>query len=117
MVWSLVCATHALTTIQRASNRSQVVDLVDSNLFRTLPPQVNPNGDAYDPEEDEPVLEAAWPHLQIVYEVNALRCAASWFVCLCVSVRRSVRPSVCLVVISVCLSVRPSVCDVCGLQR
>jgi serine/threonine-protein phosphatase 2A regulatory subunit B' len=29
---------------------------------------VNPTGDAYDPEEDEPVLELAWPHLQIVYE-------------------------------------------------
>ena len=22
----------------------------------------------YDPEEDEPVMEAAWPHLQVVYE-------------------------------------------------
>lgn len=29
---------------------------------------MNPTGDAYDPEEDEPVLELAWPHLQIVYE-------------------------------------------------
>jgi serine/threonine-protein phosphatase 2A regulatory subunit B' len=29
---------------------------------------VNPTGDAFDPEEDEPVLELAWPHLQIVYE-------------------------------------------------
>ena len=38
------------------------------NLFRTIPPQVNPIGDAFDPEEDEPVLELAWPHLQIVYE-------------------------------------------------
>lgn len=38
------------------------------NLFRTIPPQVNPTGDAFDPEEDEPVLELAWPHLQIVYE-------------------------------------------------
>lgn len=37
-------------------------------MFRTLPPQVNPAGDAFDPEEDEPVLENAWPHLQIVYE-------------------------------------------------
>jgi serine/threonine-protein phosphatase 2A regulatory subunit B' len=34
-----------------------------------LPPQVNPSGDAYDPEEDEPVLESSWPHLQIVYEL------------------------------------------------
>jgi serine/threonine-protein phosphatase 2A regulatory subunit B' len=38
------------------------------NLFRSIPPQVNPSGDAFDPEEDEPVLEASWPHLQIVYE-------------------------------------------------
>jgi serine/threonine-protein phosphatase 2A regulatory subunit B' len=37
-------------------------------LFRSIPPQVNPTGDAFDPEEDEPVLELAWPHLQIVYE-------------------------------------------------
>jgi serine/threonine-protein phosphatase 2A regulatory subunit B' len=37
-------------------------------MFRTLPPPVNPAGDAFDPEEDEPVLENAWPHLQIVYE-------------------------------------------------
>jgi serine/threonine-protein phosphatase 2A regulatory subunit B' len=39
-----------------------------TNLFRSLPPPVNPTGDAFDPEEDEPVLELAWPHLQIVYE-------------------------------------------------
>jgi serine/threonine-protein phosphatase 2A regulatory subunit B' len=37
-------------------------------LFRTLAPLLNPTGDAFDPEEDEPVLEQAWPHLQIVYE-------------------------------------------------
>jgi serine/threonine-protein phosphatase 2A regulatory subunit B' len=29
---------------------------------------LNPSGDAFDPEEDEPVLEQAWPHIQIVYE-------------------------------------------------
>jgi serine/threonine-protein phosphatase 2A regulatory subunit B' len=37
-------------------------------MFRTLPPPINPVGDAFDPEEDEPVLENAWPHLQLVYE-------------------------------------------------
>ena len=26
-------------------------------------------GAEFDPEEDEPNLEAAWPHLQLVYEV------------------------------------------------
>ena len=43
--------------------------LTVANLFRTIPPPVNPTGDAFDPEEDEPVLEAAWQHLQIVYEI------------------------------------------------
>ncbi|CAG8558400.1 1575_t:CDS:10, partial [Dentiscutata heterogama] len=47
---------------------SEVVSMFAINLFRTIPPQVNPIGDAFDPEEDEPVLELAWPHLQIVYE-------------------------------------------------
>ncbi|KAK4687624.1 serine/threonine-protein phosphatase 2A regulatory subunit B', partial [Tremellales sp. Uapishka_1] len=46
----------------------EVVGMFASNLFRSIPPQVNPTGDAFDPEEDEPVLELAWPHLQIVYE-------------------------------------------------
>merc|ERR1711874_62938 len=46
------------------------------NLFRTLPPSNNPNGAEFDPEEDEPTLEAAWPHLQLVYEFF-LRCLES----------------------------------------
>ncbi|KAF9921708.1 hypothetical protein FBU30_008229 [Linnemannia zychae] len=46
----------------------EVINMFATNLFRTIPPQVNPSGEAFDPEEDEPVLELAWPHLQIVYE-------------------------------------------------
>lgn len=46
----------------------EVVSMFATNLFRSIPPPVNPTGDAFDPEEDEPVLELAWPHLQIVYE-------------------------------------------------
>ncbi|GAA5810387.1 Serine/threonine-protein phosphatase 2A 56 kDa regulatory subunit delta isoform [Mucor flavus] len=46
----------------------EIVNMFAINLFRPIPPQVNPTGDAFDPEEDEPVLELAWPHLQIVYE-------------------------------------------------
>jgi serine/threonine-protein phosphatase 2A regulatory subunit B' len=38
------------------------------NLFRALPPITNPSGADYDPEEDEPNLEVAWPHLQLVYD-------------------------------------------------
>lgn len=46
----------------------EAVNMFACNLFRTLPPPTNPHGAEYDPEEDEPTLEAAWPHLQLVYE-------------------------------------------------
>ncbi|KAI9798643.1 MAG: Serine/threonine-protein phosphatase 2A 56 kDa regulatory subunit delta isoform [Piccolia ochrophora] len=46
----------------------RVVDMFSKNLFRPIPPPVNPQGEAFDPEEDEPVLEVAWPHIQVVYE-------------------------------------------------
>jgi len=32
------------------------------NAFRTLPPNMNPE---FDPDEDEPPLEASWPHLEV----------------------------------------------------
>ncbi len=35
-------------------------------MFRALPPSSNPTGAEFDPEEDEPTLEAAWPHLQVL---------------------------------------------------
>lgn len=43
----------------------EVIRMVSHNLFRTLPPSDNPD---FDPEEDDPTLEASWPHLQPVYE-------------------------------------------------
>ncbi|XP_061545247.1 serine/threonine-protein phosphatase 2A 56 kDa regulatory subunit delta isoform isoform X2 [Phycodurus eques] len=46
----------------------EAVGMFSVNLFRTLPPSSNPTGAEFDPEEDEPTLEAAWPHLQLVYE-------------------------------------------------
>lgn len=46
----------------------EAVQMFAANLFRPLPPPSNPTGAEFDPEEDEPTLEAAWPHLQIVYE-------------------------------------------------
>ncbi|XP_040919961.1 protein phosphatase 2, regulatory subunit B', gamma b isoform X1 [Toxotes jaculatrix] len=46
----------------------EVVHMFAVNMFRTLPPSSNPTGAEFDPEEDEPTLEAAWPHLQLVYE-------------------------------------------------
>uniref|UniRef100_A0A3P9PDN3 Uncharacterized protein n=1 Tax=Poecilia reticulata TaxID=8081 RepID=A0A3P9PDN3_POERE len=46
----------------------EAVVMFSINVFRTLPPSSNPTGAEFDPEEDEPTLEAAWPHLQLVYE-------------------------------------------------
>jgi len=43
----------------------EIVLMVANNCFRTLPPSDNPD---FDPEEDEPTLEASWPHLQLVFE-------------------------------------------------
>ncbi|KAI9281610.1 phosphatase 2A regulatory B subunit-domain-containing protein [Sporodiniella umbellata] len=45
-----------------------VVRMFSVNTFRTISPQVV-LGEGYEPEEDEPALETAWPHLQLVYEV------------------------------------------------
>jgi serine/threonine-protein phosphatase 2A regulatory subunit B' len=41
-------------------------------VFRVLPPPTNPNGAEFDPEEDEPSLEAAWPHLQVQFSSRVL---------------------------------------------
>lgn len=46
----------------------EIIKMFSVNMFRSLPPCSNPTGTEFDPEEDEPNLEAAWPHLQIVYE-------------------------------------------------
>jgi serine/threonine-protein phosphatase 2A regulatory subunit B' len=43
----------------------EIVKMIACNIFRTLPPSENPE---FDPEEDDPTLEASWPHLQLVYE-------------------------------------------------
>ncbi|XP_012272267.1 serine/threonine-protein phosphatase 2A 56 kDa regulatory subunit epsilon isoform [Orussus abietinus] len=44
---------------------AEIIKMISANLFRTLPPSENPD---FDPEEDDPTLEASWPHLQLVYE-------------------------------------------------
>ena len=46
----------------------EVTAMISANLFRGLAPTNTPHNMQYDPEEDEPVLEASWPHLQYVYE-------------------------------------------------
>ncbi|KAK6919319.1 Protein phosphatase 2A, regulatory B subunit, B56 [Dillenia turbinata] len=48
----------------------EITNMVGSNLFRTFSSSNNENGvpDANDPEEEEQMMEPAWPHLQMVYE-------------------------------------------------
>jgi serine/threonine-protein phosphatase 2A regulatory subunit B' len=45
----------------------EITEMISANLFRGLAPS-NQCTVQYDPEEDEPVLEVSWPHLQYVYE-------------------------------------------------
>lgn len=67
----LQCVEYLLSAREPLSEAvyHAVFSMVATNLFRPLPPHVNPSGVQYDPEEDEPILEAAWPHIQIVYEL------------------------------------------------
>jgi len=50
------------------------VEMVGINLFRSLPPKQHENSvttpaePKSENEEEEPIFEPAWPHLQIVYE-------------------------------------------------
>ncbi|CAL9163035.1 unnamed protein product [Musa hybrid cultivar] len=48
----------------------EIAKMVSVNLFRTLtsPPRENMILEKIDAEEEEPVMDPAWPHLQIVYE-------------------------------------------------
>jgi len=46
-----------------------VVHMIGANIFRALQTRNKDSVAFSDPEDDEPALETAWPHLQIVYEI------------------------------------------------
>lgn len=46
----------------------EIVNMVSYNLFRALPPKAEVTGGGEGSDEDDPVFEPSWPHLQIVYE-------------------------------------------------
>ncbi|GFP84959.1 serine/threonine protein phosphatase 2a 59 kDa regulatory subunit b' eta isoform [Phtheirospermum japonicum] len=48
----------------------EIVRMVSVNLFRTLSTQPRENMilEGFDLEEEEPLMDPAWPHLQVVYE-------------------------------------------------
>lgn len=56
----------------------EAIKMVSSNLFRELTPQPHASkiSASFDLEEEEPSMDPAWPHLQIVYEF-LLRLVAS----------------------------------------
>jgi len=56
--------TPAGQKIFTESVMADLMAMVSANVCRALPPAT----DDFDPEEDEPVLEPAWPHLQVAYE-------------------------------------------------
>lgn len=45
------------------------MQMISVNLFRTFANKNNKKASSVDPDEDEPHLEEAWPHLQLVYEL------------------------------------------------
>ncbi|CAL5207281.1 unnamed protein product [Lathyrus oleraceus] len=53
------------------SCQEEMIRMISINIFRSLPPASHENTgqEPTDPEEDEPSLEPAWPHLQLVYEL------------------------------------------------
>lgn len=43
-----------------------IVFMLSNNLFRALPASISHDVDNLDPDEEEPALEPAWPHLQVI---------------------------------------------------
>jgi serine/threonine-protein phosphatase 2A regulatory subunit B' len=43
----------------------EIIKMVAANLFRALAPKQNVNGEV---DEEDPIFDPSWPHLQIVYE-------------------------------------------------
>ncbi|CAL9104616.1 unnamed protein product [Musa textilis] len=53
------------------SVQDELVRTVAVNIFRCLPPASHENtgSEVTDPEEEDPYLDPAWPHLQLLYEL------------------------------------------------
>ncbi|XP_077220567.1 serine/threonine protein phosphatase 2A 57 kDa regulatory subunit B' beta isoform-like [Tasmannia lanceolata] len=51
--------------------QEELIRMISRNIFRCLPPASHENtgSENTDPEDDDPYLDPAWPHLQIVYEL------------------------------------------------
>lgn len=55
-----------------------VIFMLNNNLFRALPATKSHDMDNTDPDEEEPTLEPAWPHLQVLCSCNTLQIFTAW---------------------------------------
>ncbi|RDX80998.1 Serine/threonine protein phosphatase 2A 59 kDa regulatory subunit B' eta isoform, partial [Mucuna pruriens] len=62
--------TKRQTLLELVEYVSSAIKMVSANLFRSLNPQPRENKvlEAFDLEDEEPLVDPAWSHLQIVYE-------------------------------------------------
>lgn len=68
---TLLDIVEHVNSVRNCFNESlmqDVVNMVGANIFRALPTKDRSVMSLSDPEDEEPTLERAWPHLQIVYE-------------------------------------------------
>lgn len=70
-VWDAAAASSAWCPHPRSLTDNYIcvvaVQVVQVNCFRTFEQPDDPTAPPYDPEDDEPILETGWPHLQLVY--------------------------------------------------
>lgn len=60
-----------VSSVNTKSSETVMQDVVSVNIFRTLSPQSRENKliDGVELEEEKPLMDPSWPHLQIVYEL------------------------------------------------
>eukprot|EP00047_Mylnosiga_fluctuans_P005283 m.239583 g.239583 ORF g.239583 m.239583 type:complete len:602 (+) comp13499_c0_seq1:51-1856(+) len=65
-LYDYIKANHNILT---EAAHFEIVTMFQANACRVLSPASRINGADFDPEEDDPVLEPSWGHLQLVYEL------------------------------------------------
>jgi hypothetical protein len=68
-LYDYVKCNHGIFT---EANHGEFIAMFMANAFRVLSPPSQINGADFDPEEDEPVLEPSWGHLQVPLTCSSL---------------------------------------------
>lgn len=91
----VVCALHAGNGKFTEAVSEDIVFMLVNNMFRALPPTRTGEQDSYDMDEEEPNLEAAWPHLQVKDMPCHIVLTGAWVGLMCTQeVRCELRSSV-----------------------